>query len=137
MKTQQIKISETRFPKLTRAILKQIGGDREALADVARHGAAGGFCGFTYYKDTSAFYRKNREEIKKLLVETSENFGEGFLSMVCNFACLRNWKIKEDQVAAVLFGKFGEIGEEDEIQIENAFAWFALEEIARELNPDF
>lgn len=136
MKTQQVKISETRFPKLTRAALKQIGGDREVLADVARFGAAGGFRGFIYCKDTSAFYRKNREEIKKLLGETSENYGEGLFSMVCNFVCLRDWKIKEEQVAAVLFGKFGEIGEEDEIQIENALAWFALEEIARELNPD-
>lgn len=135
MKTQQIKISETRFPKLTRAVLKQIGGDRETLADVARYGAAGGFCGFTYYKDTSAFYRKNREEIKKLLGETSENYGEGLFSMVCNFACLRNWEVTEEQVAAVLFGKFGEIDEGDETQIENALAWFALEEIARELNP--
>lgn len=136
MKNQQIKISETRFPKLTRAVLKQIGGDRETLKDVARHGAAGGFCGFTYYKDTSAFYRKNREEIKKLLGETSENYGEGLFSMVCNFVCLRDWKVTEDQVAAVLFGKFGEIDEEDETQIENALAWFALEEIARELSPD-
>ena len=135
MKTQQVKISETRFPKLTRAVLKQIGGNRETLADVARHGAAGGFCGFTYYKDTSAFYRKNREEIKKLVKMTAKDCGEGIFSMVSNFAYLRDWKVTEDQVAAVLFGKFGEIDEEDEIQIENALAWFALEEIARELNP--
>lgn len=135
MKASKIKISETRFPKLTSAVIKQIG-DRDSLEDVARYGAAGGFCGFTYYKDTSAFYRKNREEIKKLLGETSENYGEGLFSMVCNFACLRDWKVTEDQVAAVLFGKFGEIDEGDETQIENALAWFALEEIARELNPD-
>jgi len=135
MKASKIKISETRFPKLTRAVINQIG-DRDSLADVARHGAAGGFCGFTYYKDTSEFYRKNREEIKKLLGETSENYGEGLFSMVCNFACLRDLKVTENQVAAVLFGKQGESNEGDEMQIENALAWFALEEIARELNPD-
>jgi len=135
MKASKIKISETRFPKLTRAVINQIG-DRDSLGDVARHGAAGGFCGFTYYKDTSEFYRKNREEIKKLLGETSENYGEGLFSMVCNFACLRDLKVTENQVAAVLFGKQGESNEGDEMQIENALAWFALEEIARELNPD-
>lgn len=136
MKIQQVKISETRFPKLTRAVLKQIGGDRETLVDVARHGAAGGFCGFTYYKDTSAFYRKNREEIKNLAKMTAEDCGEGLFSIVRNFTCLRDWKVTEEEVAAVLFGKFGEIDEEDETQIENALAWFALEEVARELNPD-
>ena len=136
MKTQQIKISETRFPKLTRAVLKQIGGNREALKDVARYGAAGGFCGFTYYKDTSAFFRKNSEEIKKLLGETSESYGEGLFSMVCSFTCLRDLRVTETQVAAVLFGESEEIDEGDEMQIENALTWFALEEIARELNPD-
>lgn len=135
MKASKIKISETRFPKLARAVINQIG-DRDSLADVARHGAAGGFCGFTYYKDTSGFYRKNREEIKKLLGETSENYGEGLFSMVCGFQCLRDWKVTEEEVATVLFGCFGEIDEGSEQQIENALAWFALEEIARELNPD-
>ena len=130
------KISETRFPKLTRAVLKQIGGNREILKDVARHGAAGGFCGFTYYKDTLAFFRKNREEIKKLLRETAEILGEGLFSMVCNFVCLRDLKVTEEEVAAVLFGESEETGEGNETQIENALAWFALEEIARELNPD-
>ncbi len=135
MKASKIKISETSFPKLARAVINQIG-DRDSLADVARYGAAGGFCGFTYYKDTSEFYRKNREEIKKLLGETAGNLGESSLSTVKNFVCLRDWKVTEEEVATVLFGCFGEIDEEKEQQIENALAWFALEEIARELNPD-
>lgn len=136
MKAKQVKISQTRFPKLTRAVLKQIGGDREILADVARRDVPGGVNGFISYVETSDFYRKNREEIKKLLKKTAENRGEGFLSMVCNFTCPHDWGTTEEEVAEVLFGCFGEIEEEDEEQIENALAWFALEEIARELNPD-
>lgn len=35
MKASKIKISETSFPKLARAVINQIG-DRDSLADVAR-----------------------------------------------------------------------------------------------------
>jgi hypothetical protein len=135
MKTQEIRINETRFPALTRAVIEQIG-DRDSLADVVRHGAAGGFCGFTYYTDTLKFFRDNREEIKKLVEQTAKGLGESSFAMVKNFNCLRDCGVTVMEVATVLFGGFGEIDECNEQQIENALAWFALEEIARELNPD-
>ena len=35
------------------------------LADCAKHGADGGFPGFTYYSDTLSFFRCNRKDIVK------------------------------------------------------------------------
>lgn len=60
MKTQ-IKTNDTRFPRLTRAILRRVS--RDSLEDVVRHGADGGFSGFTYYADTLAFYKAHKGDI--------------------------------------------------------------------------
>lgn len=113
---------------LIKAVRRQLASEnkqefRDTLSDVARHGADVGWHGFTYYSETCAFWRKNKEEIISLLYEDSENFGAGILEMVKGFNCL-NGLYSVDEIGAVIYG-----GEEN-TDIENALAWYALESVA-------
>ena len=133
----QIKAENTRFPRLTRAILRKL--NRERLADVARHGADAGWSGFTYYTDTNAFYKAHKADILELAKQCAEDFGQEMLVMVQGFNCLSdksNGRGKPfyslDEIAAALHSDKGE----GSTCIRNAMAWFALEEVARELNPE-
>lgn len=133
--TTKTKVSETRFPRLTRAILRRV--DREQLADVASHGADAGWSGFTYYSDTLAFYKAHKADILALAQQIADELGEDMLSMIAGFNCLRSTpkgkeRLLPAQISESLYAGRGEWN----TQIRNAMAWFALEEVARELNPD-
>lgn len=129
MKTQ-IKISDTRQPSLTRAVIRQIG-DRESLLDVALHGAAGGFCGFTYYSDTVKFTKAHKAEIMARLAEDAKEFGHaGVFEMLGSFRCFRG--MSQEEIADGLYNPRSD----SQQTVFNGLAWYAAEEIARELNPD-
>ena len=128
--TKQVKVNETRCPKLTRAVLRRV--DRESLEDVCRHGAAGGFSGFIYYPDTLAFYSAHKADILAMAQAMADDFGEDMLAMIAGFGCLRDEKLSASAIGEALFSGRGE----DAQSVRNAMAWFALEEVARELNPE-
>jgi hypothetical protein len=126
------KAEDTRFPKLTAAILENL--DVDQLADVARHGANCGWPGFTYTWDNVQFFNANKSEIIALAKQTSDELGSGgVISLVRSFNCLitaRKPNYSEDEIAEAIYTEGGED------VIKEAMAWFALEEIARELNPE-
>lgn len=126
----KIKTSDTRQPKLTSAVIRKLGG-RDRLEDIVNHGASGGFSGFTYYTDTLAFFKAYKAEIMARLTEDAKEYGMGMLEMVAGFNCLKADKLSADQVAAAIHEET-----EDSTNVQNALAWYALEEIARELCPD-
>jgi len=124
--------------RLIRSTIKQLG-DKESLQDVYKGGADAGFCGFTYYGDTVAFYKRNRDEINARVLELAEEFGDlvpdecGFLQatgdpvkMVKTWRCMDGEKATD--IGRVIYG--GRLGE-DATYIANGLAWFALEEVAR------
>jgi hypothetical protein len=125
--------------KIERAVIRQLGyrtakGEcLETLQDVARHGADAGFGGFTYYRDTVAFYKKNRAEIVELVEGLAQELGEEPLAMVAGFNCLKDHGVTVGEVGKVLYGQVrGDVAE----LIANALSWFALEEVARRLSDD-
>ncbi len=131
MKT--IKAEDTRYPRMTRAILRHL--DREQLEDVARHGADAGWSGFTYTKDCVAFFKAHKADILAMAKQMAEDLGEDMLAMVRGFRCLGNGgkpDYSADEIAEAIYAGRGECSD----VIRNAMAWFALEETARELNPD-
>jgi hypothetical protein len=106
--------------------LKNLSGQ---LADCARHGADGGFPGFIYYSETSAFFRQNREDIVHNIEQTAADMGEDVIKFVQSFGVFRNAAPPTS----------GEIGRalwdsarlrDDLTSLYNVFAWYALEEIA-------
>lgn len=123
-------VAESHIPeKLVRAVVRQIGGWESFTShaeDVDDHGAAGGFTGFIYYSDTVPFARKNRKEIIDVAKELADDIGQGVFKMIAMFRCL-NGDYTEGEIAEAIYnGK-----SENDVQILNALAWFALEEVCR------
>ena len=142
LKMKAVNVYDTRFPSLTQAVLDQIGeGDtvetRDTLQGVVEHSADAGWPGFTYCTDTIAFFFKNRTEIRKLLSEVCSELGQTEIETIRNFGCLVDSKRKPEYSAEEAGVALYSTEETDSSDcIRNALAWFALEEIARELNPD-
>lgn len=130
-------VNSTRQPSLTAAVLEQLGGDsdetRNTLREVAEHSADAGWTGFTYYSDTLAFFAANKAAIIARLKEDGVEFGQDPLAIVAGFGCLKGLKLSHTDIAEAIYRP----GESEHFQtVRNALAWYALEEIARELNPD-
>ena len=117
-------------PKLIRAVSRQLGSWESFTNyadDIQNHGAGGGFGGFVYYRETVQFYRRNRAAILALLESLADDLGEDLLSLVASFNCLRHYKLTQNEVAQALYLSKGEWVD----TVQNAMAWFALEEVAR------
>lgn len=134
--------------KLVRAVLRQLGGGAEAwdsLRDVAGHGADGGFGGFIYYTDTVGFFKRYRAEIVELARRMADDLGEGVVEMVAGFNCLGGQRLRgrfgasdsarKDALAEYIDSAgrciYGGRLTDDDTNVANALAWFALEEVAR------
>ncbi len=97
---------------LLEAIRAHSGMEDEQILEVAQHGADVGWPGFTYYKDTSAFYRENAEVIWQFLCEDAESMGSPSV-----FAFM---------------AEFGQAqGVDDCTTFENLLSWYALERAAQ------
>lgn len=131
-----MKISESRSPSLTRAVVKSLGGIEEAritFRDVVAHGADGGFRGFVYYSDTCAFFKRHREEIVARLEEDAESFGvpvEGLISGFRVFEDCASLDLSR-AIRRALCGLRAETF--TQTLVENSLAWYALEEVSREM----
>lgn len=117
--------------RLVRGVINALNGwnedTRQNLRDIAEHGIDGGFCGFTYYSDTCAFFRKYREEILDLAENIADDMGIDMFSMVANFNCLKGLSLSPSEIAKALYQGKGECA----YQIFNAMTWLAGEEVAR------
>lgn len=104
-----------RSSTLRDAVLEQLGGGEEAedsLKDVANHGAAGGYLGFTYTRDTVEFFDANEDAIMSLADDMAVSLGEkNVWTMIGGFSQAPNASIDD---------------------LKNSLAWFALESVAQE-----
>lgn len=126
--TQSEFINQARTPaKLTRAVIKQLGGwasFKESAEDICNHGINGGYGGFIYYSDTVPFFTRNRRAIIDLAKEQAADFGQGVLEMIAGFNCFAG-DYTADEIGETLFGR------DPDTQIANGLAWYAGEEVAR------
>lgn len=113
---------------LIRATVRQAGGWEsfcEMAQDVANHGADGGFHGFIYYSDTVPFAERNKAALLDACREMASDLGEpGAYSLIAGFNCLQS---DADTVADAVNDR----RHEEHVQVMNALAWFALEEVSR------
>jgi hypothetical protein len=99
------------------------------LADCAKHGADGGFPGFSYYSDTLSFFRRNWEDIAKNIELMAEEIGEDVISMVQGFGVFRyGTPPTAASIGQALWGT-GKL-KDGLTSLYNVFAWFCLEEIS-------
>lgn len=102
---------------------------------MARHGVDGGFAGFTWHSDTVAFFKRNRAAIVERLREDAPDLGsESAFALVKSFRCLQ--PVDAEREESIMRCLCGARLRDDDTQVANALAWYAAEEIARELNPD-
>lgn len=118
---------------LAEAIYEQLnctdlGEFMNTLQDVLKGGADAGFGGFIYHTETNNFYDENDTEIIKIVEETADNLGEEVLTVIAGFNCLND--VTPSEVAKVIYAD-EELEDEMHVEIKNALAWFALEEVAR------
>jgi len=89
--------------------------ERSTIEDVVQHGISGGTISeLIYYYDTSAFYDKYKQEIWQRLSDLADDMGcESILHLI------------------VTFNGAKEVG--SEIQLHNLLAWWAAEDVCREI----
>jgi len=123
---------------LTKAVINQLGyenveedGCKDTLHDVCNHGASGGYGQFVYYTDTCKFYDDNKRDIMNLLLDQMEEMGDfdtdTVSQFIASFNCLKDYTPLE--VETYLTSR----DDTHANQIENALAWYALEEVARSI----
>jgi hypothetical protein len=134
-----IKMAKDSHP-LAKCVLNKLGGGQEAISyaqDAANHGADSGFVGFTYYSDTVEFFKKNRKLIVESVNQMANELGESPAEMVINFGCLAG-RIKDEREKRKAIEEYRPsayrcLGDgrltDDDINVANALAWFALEEV--------
>lgn len=119
-------------PSLIRAVVRQLGGWEsfcQSAPDIARHGIDGGFCGFTWNKDTETFAARNRELILELASGQAQEMGcDSTFGMIRSFGCFKGDTLSDgDLMRALCRGK----NPEDGPNILNGLAWYAGEEVCR------
>lgn len=137
--------------RMVKGIVKRLGGGTYApdyFSDISNHGAAGGFSGFIYYRETVAFFNLYKKEIMAMIKNMADDLGEGILEMIQGFNCLTSTHAKNgwdspgnlknpdlcrrvpdystDEIAEAIYRGTGDGAG----IIKNALAWFALEEVA-------
>lgn len=113
--------------KLFDAVQDHSEFDAQTFSDIANYGAQSGFGNFIYYTDTAAFFDKNKALIIEHVKDVADELGEDYLDMVANFNCLKKFELHASDIAETIYGN----DHEEEMEIKNALAWFALEEVAR------
>lgn len=130
MKTMKEFCNESHIDaSLIRAAVRQIGGWDEfknRAHDVASYGAGGGFSGFTYYRDTVDFTKKNKAAIIEHCKQLADDLGEsGIIERIRGFNCLKGET--QESIADGLYNPRSD----NKQTVYNALAWFALEEVSR------
>lgn len=126
-------IDSTNIPaSLVRAVVRQAGGWEsfvEIAPDIVRGGIDGGFHGFICYADTEPFAKRNRADIAQMAEAQASEFGVSVTEMIQNFGCFRHGpKPTDSEIGMALYaGKDKDGG----VQMLNALAWYAGEEVAR------
>ena len=124
-------VNSTNIPEsLVRAVVRQMGGwksFKESAPDICRGGIDGGFRGFIYYGDTMKFAKANKEAIRSLAIQQAEEISVGVVEMIRRFGCFKNSGVTEAEIIDGLAGIAHPMG----VNVLNALAWYAGEEVAR------
>ena len=124
-------VNSTNIPEsLVRAVVRQMGGwksFKESAPDICRGGIDGGFHGFISYADTMKFAKANKEAIRSLAIQQAEEISVGVVEMIKRFGCFKNSGVTEAEIIDGLAGIAHPMG----VNVLNALAWYAGEEVAR------
>ena len=122
------------------AVIEQLGFETlneevaSTLHDVMNHGADGGFTGFIYYSETIDFFDNNKDLIMQQLIEDRWGIGyDSLTQMLSSFNCFKG--IETYNIERFLINTEDEENE-DQQTLKNGLAWYALEEVAHQLEEE-
>jgi hypothetical protein len=118
---------------LVKAVIRQFGGwtvFRESARDIAKYGATGGYAGFSYYRDTTAFGKRNLKAILGHAGDIAESMGTNTYQLIADFNGI---DINAGEVALAIHNHTSR-NAADRTTVLNALAWFSLEEVAASLS---
>jgi hypothetical protein len=99
------------------------------LVDCAKHGANGGFTGFSMYYETVKFFRENRRDITRNIELTAKIIGKDTVKMVQGFGVYRGQcPPSVPEILRALSDTSRIHG--DLSDLYNVFAWFCLEDVS-------
>lgn len=129
--TKKLIVENSNIPaRLVAGVIRTIGGIAEFNShyrDVVNSGADAGFCGFIYYDETEHFFKLYREEILTLAEQMADDCGySSMIEMIRRFNCLKSAELTDNQIVKALYKN-----SEESTTVQNAMAWFALEEVCR------
>jgi hypothetical protein len=112
------------------------------LVACAKHGVEIGFPGFTYYQDTTRFFKHNCKDIVTNTGQTAAEMGMDIIQLVQSFNVFRySTPPASREVSTALWDSA--CIHDGLITLYNVFAWYALEEISHiwyrylEDNPEY
>lgn len=101
------------------------------LLDVSDNGADGGYCRFSYLKDTNEFFDKNRKLIVRHLVNVCDEYGESIVEFIKQWGVMKGiLETAEDEYALMCILSGAKTNHENESIYKNNLCWFAIEEVA-------
>ncbi|KKK85806.1 hypothetical protein LCGC14_2769590 [marine sediment metagenome] len=100
------------------------------MKDILSYGIDDGYGKFIYHSDTVPFFNDNKSGIMAMAKEQSEDFGTGMIEMIKGFNCFKD--LDENDILMGLYE-----GGEYETNVKNGMAWYAGEEVCRQLLPDY
>ena len=129
-------INSTNIPEsLVEAVINQFGGwddFKESAKDVVKNGIDAGYGAFIYYADTVRFAHDNLKAILALAKHWAEELGQdGAYSFIAGFNCLPDYSADEIAEAIYTHSIDDDTWNDDFVQVMNALAWFAAEEVCR------
>ncbi|MED6317152.1 MAG: hypothetical protein VYA60_07900 [Pseudomonadota bacterium] len=108
-----------------------VEGFLQYAEDVASHGVAGGFSGWTWYDETEAFYLANKDAIIAWAKDQNESIGEGdsYLAMIASFNIMKQYDLGLDEIAEFIYTNDKEL--DNFTHFANNMAWVIAEEVCR------
>ena len=126
----EINVSERMLSDISRRVGTWAEYRDRIAQEINDHGADGGWSGFIYNYETSAFFRRHSDEIMVMLRDLAYDVGQTPAEMAAGFRCLSG-VVDRDVISAVL--AFGRASSGDRAAVQNALAWFALETVSARL----
>lgn len=116
--------------RVIRGVIRQFGGFdsfKESARDIARYGAASGWAGFTYHRDTVPFGKRHKAALLDRCKEFAQDcYGADatVFQVIAGFGCV---SLTAEEVAEAIYNPRSD----NQTEVFNALAWYALEEVAR------
>jgi hypothetical protein len=124
---------------LAAIVLRQLNGGETPDADcvqntldAAKHGADGGFNGFTYSAECETFVSSNLDAIRRSIFKDARDYDLNAVAFVQSWPAVKRNDATAEEIMDALYGQLSDECDA-KTGIVDALAWYALESVGRAL----